>query len=952
MSVQLEAFIPPDGNTPPMFLNPSINTSENQASIAMVIGLFVSFFPIFYFFQIVVNRWVLGQEKWAQSISFSKSSVHIISANFLQIMNHLISIPTRKEIIASKGKMILPFVFLTGLFISFVLVQHAIASQRTGDMQKPYIINTTQAQAGLIVFFISCNGFLVSRINEYYKDKTEMRKKAAAHAFKMANDHRNRPVALATPKIEGTEAVGIDIPTKEVSPEIEEIYSVDEVSELSENVIPVVEDKPALPTNTTPHILPQYNRIHLSFGNFIQIAYRDLLVNTHFQASLSYNVATGLTDTMGNQVISSIRASFNLISSGLPKLDTLVLSNIKIAISWWISFIGVLVASAFILLKSSINSDGMRAYPRLRKLCKRIVEGTWIVYFQPLTSIFYLILLGSFIEPLGCLSSNKQPLWPPEVGNTEAESYVLLHNAINFREEQCAPVLLNPPMQVWFPIVGYIMGYYLLTIFKISDEQKPKEGIITFTTRSEVLNKNGSLSLLLLYTLIPTADSTTLRGIIAIFVISIMIFYQVRIGSSYIRPINFWRSISFTWVLWMSICIVYFTHPNQISFYGIGVANLGYRPWMRISLTIGLGWVFIFIVYAVLHVLVLRKMEKESTKPRTGISYNYNIKDDEDGPLTQLVNRVANGTAEPIKKMRNSFLTLSHNVGLPVPKPEQPPLQDTAHGSIQTTTSEPGISSVNSSDQSSNYGTIKSGTSGGSSGSSTSGSVIHPSVDRAAAYNSTLRTKVHGPRAPSLSRSDLMGDPHRSSYPSVTCDTIEVRGTKHQSLLQNGRVEYAGRVSVDSRPNSMTLESHKGEERQSRFDRIDRTSVTSGPLQKSQENLSGQFYKKSQDQLEAIVSPAEKTKFKARTTSLTGSPRSPDAETGPTADPPPTQNQGAARNSKFKSRKSSLPRVPADGIDSASASSSAPTKRPLGPRALNTTTVPEESESPTTSSNV
>ncbi|ORY43624.1 hypothetical protein BCR33DRAFT_245072 [Rhizoclosmatium globosum] len=36
-----------------------------------------------------------------------------------------------------------------------------------------------------------------------------------------------------------------------------------------------------------------------------------------------------------------------------------------------------------------------------------------------------------------------------------------------------------------------------------------------------------------------------------------MIFYQVRIGSSYIRPINFWRSISFTWVLWMSICMVY-----------------------------------------------------------------------------------------------------------------------------------------------------------------------------------------------------------------------------------------------------------------------------------------------------------------------------------------------------------------------------------------------------------
>ncbi|ORY43623.1 hypothetical protein BCR33DRAFT_738380 [Rhizoclosmatium globosum] len=528
-------YVSPDGNTPPFILNPSINTPENQRSIAFVIGIFVAFFPIFYFFQIVVNKWALG--------------LQTISSNFELILKHLIAIPTRKEIIAARGLNLLPFAFLTLLVVSFIVIQCAISKQ-TGNMLQPFDIDTTLAQTGMILFFIGSNGFLVSRIHEYYKDKTEMRKKAAAHAFKIANNKRTQPVHPMGPSAQGPTIDRAQPPTNQNS-EIEitvessvlaEPASLDRVPSISTDAFETLEsEKPQQPIKSPTqqifdkqfgyvrrlkHILPQYNKIHITFGNMIQISvifiefiqlasfpYRDLLVNQNFQRSLGYDTSTGKSDAVGNEFISWIRSSFSLISAGFPEVSTLVLSNIKFAIAWWISLLGVLVAAGFIGIKGALKEDyaWIKKYPRVKKVLKVLVEGPYIIYFEPLTSIFYLILLGSFIEPLGCLSSNKTPLWPPQVGNTDAESFMLLQNAIKLREEQCAPLLLNPPLQVWFTVIGYLLGYYLLTIFKICDEQKPKDGIVTFTTRSEVLNKNGSLTLLLLYTLIPTSDSTTLR---------------------------------------------------------------------------------------------------------------------------------------------------------------------------------------------------------------------------------------------------------------------------------------------------------------------------------------------------------------------------------------------------------------------------------------------------------
>ncbi|KAJ3207339.1 hypothetical protein HDU82_003838 [Entophlyctis luteolus] len=811
----------PNGDTPPMIMNPAINTAENQRSIALVIGLFVSIFPLFYLFQVVINRWFLGEQKWTNSMAEAATAAQTITSNFKLILHHLVAVPTKKEVVSSAGKCLIPFGFLLSLIVSIIVLQNAIAVHSV--LVEQYTINVTQVQAGLIAFFVSCNGFLVSRILEYYKEKTEVRKKAAAYAFKISNNNYSRQtnesgVCDTNVAADAVAAVSIDdICTFDSSSQ--SISSKVEAIGFSDNPIPkensdseVEHQAPIFDSKfeyirRVKHLLPQYNYIHLSFGNFMQLfvlitefiqlasfPFRDLLMYSNFQQSLSFD-SDGFTDTVGYKFIETIRSITSTISSGLPTIDTLVLSNIRFAIAWWISLLGIVLAALVMTIKAFLHCDFLSAHPRLKKFCKSAAEGSWVVYFQPLTSILYLIvispyiflifvqpihkILGSFVEPLGCFSSSDQPLWPPELGGSVLESVMNKQIAIKLRQEQCAPILLNPPLQVWCSVVGYIMAYYLLTIFKVCDEQKPREGIVTFTSRSEVLNKNGSLTLLLLYTLIPTSDSTTLRGIVAAIVLCFMIFYQIRIGSSYIRPVNFWRSISFTWVLWMSLCIVYFTHPNQASFYNITQSST-YRPWIRIFLTIVFGWLCVLVVYAVLHFSVLRAIERQSTKPRTGITYTYGSGDDEDSQVAIIASKFASAISSIAQRIRGT----QANVGINQTTIGRPEISQASAIPIVLTTDP--IATLRS---------VRSATSDSTSVASASSAAKFS--DRSSVYNSVVRPKLVGPRGPLSADSTTAGFVRPSSL--ISANKIHYKLDQRSLEQLSERVIEEGRVGEKSK---------------------------------------------------------------------------------------------------------------------------------------------------------
>ncbi|KAJ3109408.1 hypothetical protein HDU97_006653 [Phlyctochytrium planicorne] len=697
--------------TLPIFLGKDANNPTNRVAVAVIFTVLIAFFLVFFLFHFIISPWRMGRENWVKTQLQSDESVRSLRNNFWMILAQLGTFAvTQRDIQSTKGHSLMPFLFLGIIVISFILIEHAIASQKTepkyyGDVSVP-IIRTTQAQVGFILFFIGCNGYLVLRIFEYYKVKTEIRKKIAAHSyggqqfkpettankegesrvlppkvrlnkdsqFLVANDaggaqrlggtepswSRSR-----TPSPEPSVSVDVQPAQKEFVHEPSEVTLQDDTisRECSEDTRGEDEnfDNEFQYIRRMKHILPQYAKISLTTMNFVQILiliaeflqlasfpYRDLLRNEDFQASL-YQPFNGQIDTLGSNVVSSLQSFFNTISQGIPNtnLSSKDFTNIQFVVSWWFTLIAFTLAGIFIGITLLIDYEFILTKdPKLKKTVLKNLQGTWILVFLPLCNLFYLIILGAFVEPLGCISSSYTPLWPPKPASTVEQAEINRAAAIHDREDRCSAVLRYPEANIWFPIVGYIMCYYVFTIFKTSEDPKPREGIISFTTRSEVLNKNASLTILLLYTLIPTKESSTARGVLAIFVLAFMIFFQIRIGSSYSRPVNFWRTVSFIFVMWMSMVVVYFTHPAQRSFYGIDLyESRSYRPWMRITLTIVLGWVVIFVLYTILYFLVILKLEKQSSVPREGIKYSEGQVDEEvrwatAKPITEALSRV------------------------------------------------------------------------------------------------------------------------------------------------------------------------------------------------------------------------------------------------------------------------------------------------------------------------
>ncbi|KAI9350054.1 hypothetical protein DFJ73DRAFT_832952 [Zopfochytrium polystomum] len=681
-----------DGSTPPMILGPSANSPESQTSLAIFFSVLLFLFALYIVYEAVVSRWLHGPEEWQKTQLEGQEHVRDISKNVHLILEQLVAFPTRREMYTSMGMRLLPYLFLLLLLVSIILIQDGIGHKGSpawwGEPAR-YEIKPGQTQAGLILFFLSANGFMTCKAFEYYKTKTELRKKAAAHHAALHARHhsggssgavgsslsrgvaepvdsaamgsapwrvqwgpKNFPGSLSrahllpesAPQVGGTDtlslsrSIGSDGRSSRDSD-----WSNPSATEPAAAVIVAVEgqsngdssraaaavavgeargdatenfDNDFEYIRRLKHILPQYNTVYLNSRNLLQILIlfveflqwasfplRDLMANEGFQVSLQ-------SDQSGSAFVASVHSFLNTISAGLPNVDTRLLSNLQFAVSWWCCLLALVAAVGGIVMTKLLRSDYFGARPTLRKTVKKVLFGNWILLFLPLVNMFYLIIFTAFINLIGCISNSTSPI--QSTGRT-------IDEAKKIRIEQCSPVVGNPPMQVWFALVGYLMGYYVFTIFKIADDQKPQEGMISFTTRSEVINKNAGLLLLLLYTLIPTPGSATARGVLACFVLSGLIFYQVVIGSSFVRWVNLFRTASFLLVLWMSICVVYFTHPQQSGFY----TSSGSRPWVVVALAITMGWIIVLSAYAVVYFMYLRQLEQRSTAPRDGIHYTH-----------------------------------------------------------------------------------------------------------------------------------------------------------------------------------------------------------------------------------------------------------------------------------------------------------------------------------------
>ncbi|KAJ1327284.1 hypothetical protein BSLG_010626 [Batrachochytrium salamandrivorans] len=630
-----------DGNTPPIFITFDSVVSggdydTNNRTVIVAVTLFLCIVVLYIlrevFGPMLVARWTSKEQVQKDALDH-KLNAERFTRNFHEILKSFVNLSFSYRDIAKNPSKLIPHFFLILWIISIIVIQNAIGTFTSGSTTPVPIIKAPQTQIGLILFFISVNGYLIDRILSYYKDRTDNRKKILV--LHHANGIPHPPSAFVATNGSPDEAPSKEPSIPSVSdsfdPSSDEMVQSSAPSSIPDSSVrgvrsvrsvrgprplaplqnrPVVvlnEDRSGIPEATLSaannidafkaptnqghgsdesdlfdhsfryrrrikHISPQFKRIDFTFANcveitvlgteFVQLAsfpLRDLLRSVPFQQSMLTAEGTGSA-----LFVQTIRQIVSTLSMGLPTINTRFLTTVQFAISWWMLIFGLSLAIIFTGLYHLLRIEkfeDMVSSATLRRV-RQIISGTWD------------------------------------------------------RERQCLPIHDgNPSLQAWYSLTGFMIGFLLLTICRTAQEPIPRDGTIQYTSRSELLFKNAAVIILLIYVLIPS-ETTTIRGILAVFIMAAMVAYSILIGSSYTRVINVARTISFMCVMWMALVVVYYTSSSQ--------NDLLYQTGSGVFTSIITGWVIISLLYTFSYLIFIRKMQKDTQVPRLPLSAEEN----------------------------------------------------------------------------------------------------------------------------------------------------------------------------------------------------------------------------------------------------------------------------------------------------------------------------------------
>ena len=94
-----------------------------------------------------------------------------------------------------------------------------------------------------------------------------------------------------------------------------------------------------------------------------------------------------------------------------------------------------------------------------------------------------------------------------------------------------------------------------------------------------------------------------------------MVLYNIVIGSTFTRWVNFARSLSYITCLWMSLVVVYYTHDDNSS----ALFLTGSGVWV----VFGIGAVILWLVYLLVYYFVVTNWEKKcDQRPSEDIEMN------------------------------------------------------------------------------------------------------------------------------------------------------------------------------------------------------------------------------------------------------------------------------------------------------------------------------------------
>ncbi|KAI9474194.1 MAG: hypothetical protein EXX96DRAFT_580994 [Benjaminiella poitrasii] len=258
--------------------------------------------------------------------------------------------------------------------------------------------------------------------------------------------------------------------------------------------------------------------------------------------------------------------------------------------SLWTAFSGTCLSVSVAVVIHAINWK----YPYR-------ISTRWVRWFIPVATLLYIPILTTFVSSAACQSLN-----------TPFNDF-----SQNLR---CHSASISRPVYFSISLLGYLIAYFMMTVFLTSYERIPNKNEIAYKSMSVAFIKNMGLLLAIVFLLVEsTTNVNRMRAILSITILLAMICYNIKIRPCYVDKINFFRTASFTCILWTSTLVAILSDTNAAQ-------SLG--PLTVMYIIMG-GWVFILLCFIVIYFIYYLQPSTQPTidtsphESTTTKSYQY-----------------------------------------------------------------------------------------------------------------------------------------------------------------------------------------------------------------------------------------------------------------------------------------------------------------------------------------
>ncbi|KAI7824622.1 hypothetical protein BC939DRAFT_137610 [Gamsiella multidivaricata] len=260
----------------------------------------------------------------------------------------------------------------------------------------------------------------------------------------------------------------------------------------------------------------------------------------------------------------------------------------------------------------------------------------WVSCFIPVVSVLYLPILSTFLSSAACQSqaihayayerfTQQEERARREGHGTFRPSNIFNSIVVTLLDPAstaapsassllCTGPQVQPSLYLAFSLLGYTLAYLLFMVFLTSFERVPAKGEICFRPNGVAALKNLGLLLAVDFLLIQSPSQRRFRGLVSMAVMLAMACYTIRMKPCYWNKVNYWRTFSFSCVLYASLLVALLCpspEPNKVKGERIGgkwvmAPNLkmghawtvGGGPKVMLSWIVA-GWALLIIVFVV-----------------------------------------------------------------------------------------------------------------------------------------------------------------------------------------------------------------------------------------------------------------------------------------------------------------------------------------------------------------